>query len=142
MEKYNDRTGKLEFSANPNEIELLAAYLSWLKHKEEPLFAFDAFKAGAEYARQPYGWISVKDRLPEEIHDMVFCCRRDGSIMFVDLREGLLDSFPDIEYWMPYPLPPMELQKPVRIISDKCEIEAMYERLVAYKKKNGENNIE
>lgn len=138
MEKYKDETGKLKLSATMHEINILVAYQAWLdKHKDGLAFAFDAFKAGAEYARQPYGWISVKERLPEEIRDMVFCCRRDGSIMLVDLCEGVgvFDSFPDIEYWMPYPLPPVELQKPVRIICDELEVQVLLERLKSEKRK-------
>lgn len=118
MEKYKDETGKLELSATMHEFNIRVAYQAWLdKHKDEFVFAFDAFKAGAQYVN--HGWVNVKDRLPEVMNDYVFCYRRDGSIMLVLYYKGMFDKFPDIEYWRPFPLPPVELQKPVRVICDE-----------------------
>lgn len=130
MEKYKDMTGKLEFTATPHEYNISVAYQKWLnKHNDDFLFAFDAFRAGAEHIGQSNnGWISVKNRLPD-MEDDCFCCTRDGSVMLVHYETGLFDRFP-IVYWMPFPLPPVELQKPMNIICDPCEVAAQLERLV------------
>lgn len=141
MNDYKDRTGNLrpQLKCTLHEFGIAEAYLSYLnKHKDLPPTAFDAFQAGYESVEQ-YGWISVKDRLPDGNEYELFVYRHGGIIMLVHYAKEIFDKFPDIEYWMPYPLPPVELQKPVRIIVDPCEVEVEFEKLILTMRKNAQS---
>lgn len=128
---YKDNTGNMRFSAKERSVNISVAYQAWLdRNKGKFLFAFDAFRAGVEYAENSGPkWISVKDSLPSTVNDYYFCCTKDGSIMLVRYYEGMFANNPEIAYWMPYPLPPVNLQKPVELISGESDVKAKFEEL-------------
>ena len=77
------------------------------------------FQKGYELAEKDFGWISVKDRLPE-ISGFYFTCVEDNGhaqcvgVTFFNAQsewEDDYDSFEIVDYWMPIPKLPMEEEK-------------------------------
>lgn len=73
------------------------------------------------------GWVSVKDRMPEERHgrfegemesDFVLCCAKSEEETFIDMgytvngewecESGYPKDYCEVTHWMPLPEPPKE----------------------------------
>lgn len=80
---------------------------------------YDGVKYGYELAEKDFGWISVKDRLPEEDKWVFVCVDMQGVPMCVGLAyliDGVwCDEENDdgfcVDYWMPIPKLPKEEEK-------------------------------
>ena len=76
-----------------------------------------SFKAGYERAEKDLGWISVKDRLPEEGHFVFTCSEDEGHPQCVGvscLLKGQWwdgEDYLNVEYWMEIPKLPKEERK-------------------------------
>ena len=93
---------RLRFSDESDVINRMIALLT----------AIDALEQDSTVEAEPdNGWISVKDRMPEEGVDvLVYLNRKDADVDFVDRESGNFFYYDEgeVTHWRPLPEPPKE----------------------------------